>query len=101
MLIMHDYKLIQIFSDLNMILTRVQYQPIGCGRVLDGIRNYLAPESAEKGKARQGFEKVGSFLNFSPDYGTFVPEKRSNLGIGKATTLRPVRSLIFFVERGR
>lgn len=73
-LIMHDYQLIQIFGDLNLALTRVQYQPIACGRVLDGIRNYLAPESAEKGRQKAGFEKISGLLNFSYDYGRFITE---------------------------
>lgn len=73
-ILMADPRLIQIFGDLNLAIARTQYQPIACGRVIDGIRNYLAPWSAEKGKQKQGFEEVANLLNFDYAYGRSITE---------------------------
>lgn len=73
-LVITNPRVADIVNDIAMAVTGNNYQPIACGRAMDGIRNYLFPESDDGKKTKQGFEKVATLLNISTDYGTIITE---------------------------
>ena len=73
-IVLLDPELMNIVNDAAMALTTNLYQPIACGRALDGIRNYITPESGEKAKQKQGWQRMSEQLNLSDDYARRVNE---------------------------
>ena len=70
-IVLTDDLVMTIINDAAMAITQALYQPIACGRVLDGIRNHIAP-GIEK---REGWKRVHAALNLTPDYARFVSDK--------------------------
>lgn len=70
-MVMQDFDLMQILQDAIWAIGLPQYQPIGCGRVLDGIRNYIAPDVDVKA----GWKSVHAALNVSEAYASFVGDR--------------------------
>jgi|GEM_PF-3685006 len=71
--VMADHHLMGIFIDLTMALNTAQYQPIACGRALDGVRNYLAPNA----EPIVGWRVVQRALNASSGYLQYVTKRAS------------------------
>lgn len=64
-LVLTDERLMLLFYDLSLAVSAIpMYQPIACGRALDGIRNFLAPDKPTK----QGWPIVHAALNVSKNY---------------------------------
>lgn len=83
LMVMQDPELYPAFHDLNLILTRQDYSPIACGRVIDGLRKIVAPALPPK----QGWPILQELLNVDSAYMRFVSDNSTNPRHGDRTVL--------------